>query len=208
MLGAERKGDTESKAGSRLWACQHTARHWSPTHEPWDHDQSWSRTPNRLSHPGAPGMCLFFKEVDFLTGTSAIPSVLFHLQLRDWAQGDCLLLSPSWVCRFVVRLAEAVWLREGALVSSLCSNLPPLSCVNVSMLVSQSSRVCFVFFFHLWIRIILIALNIHLLGFLEILTTVPVIYYVPSTITSVASPCSHTFILTRLLSPGNFVICT
>ena len=41
---------------SRLQApsCQHRARRGARTHGLWDHDLSWSRTLNRLSHPGAP----------------------------------------------------------------------------------------------------------------------------------------------------------
>ena len=34
--------------------CQHRARRGAQTHEPRDRDLSWSRTLNRLSHPGAP----------------------------------------------------------------------------------------------------------------------------------------------------------
>ena len=43
---------------SRLQAlsCQHRAWHGARTHEPQDHALSWSRTLNRLSHPGAPGI--------------------------------------------------------------------------------------------------------------------------------------------------------
>ena len=114
--GAEREGDTESEAGSKLWAVstepdagleltdreivtwaevgrstdwatqaplfvylfrerdskhigagkgerenpkksphgQHRAQRGARTHRPWDHDLSWSRPLNRLSHPGAP----------------------------------------------------------------------------------------------------------------------------------------------------------
>ena len=34
---------------------QHRAQRGARTHGLWDHDLSWSRTLNRLSHPGAPG---------------------------------------------------------------------------------------------------------------------------------------------------------
>ena len=41
---------------SRLQApsCQHRARRGARTHQPWDHDLSWSQMLNGLSHPGAP----------------------------------------------------------------------------------------------------------------------------------------------------------
>ena len=54
--GAEREGDTESEAGSRLWAlnCQHRAWREARIHKPGDNDLSWGRTRNQLSHPGAP----------------------------------------------------------------------------------------------------------------------------------------------------------
>ena len=56
---AEREGNTESKAGSRLQApsCQHRARCGVWTHKPWDHDLSQSQTLSQLSHPGAPTLC-------------------------------------------------------------------------------------------------------------------------------------------------------
>ena len=59
--GAERRGDTEPKAGSiQALSCQHRARRGARTHEPGDHDLSRSQTPDPLSHPGAP---LFFLTV-------------------------------------------------------------------------------------------------------------------------------------------------
>ena len=50
-------------ARSRLQSlsCQHRPWHGAPSHELWDHDLSWSRTPNWLSHPGAP--CFYFFNV-------------------------------------------------------------------------------------------------------------------------------------------------
>ena len=52
----QREGDTESEAGSRLWAlnCQHRARREARIHKPWDNDLSWGWTRNQLSHPGVP----------------------------------------------------------------------------------------------------------------------------------------------------------
>ena len=47
--GAERGGDTESEAGSRLRAIS-----TEPNVNQRDHDLSRSRTLNRLSYPGAP----------------------------------------------------------------------------------------------------------------------------------------------------------
>ena len=57
----EREGNTELKASSGLQAppCQHKARHRAQTHKLWDHDLSWSRMLNWLSHPGALEMKLF-----------------------------------------------------------------------------------------------------------------------------------------------------
>ena len=51
---AEREGDRESEAGSRLLASAQSLM-WGSNPQPWDHDQSWSRTLNQPSHPGAPG---------------------------------------------------------------------------------------------------------------------------------------------------------
>ena len=49
------------KIRSRLQALRHQPRDWrgARTHKPWDHDLSWSRTFNRLSHPGAPPLPFF-----------------------------------------------------------------------------------------------------------------------------------------------------
>ena len=61
--GSEREGDTESKAGYRLWAVstEPDGRTW--THGWWDHDLSRSRTLHRLSHPGAPAADCFICHV-------------------------------------------------------------------------------------------------------------------------------------------------
>ena len=50
--GAEREGDTEPEAGSRLRAISTDTG--AQTHGLRDHDLSQSPTLNRLSHPGAP----------------------------------------------------------------------------------------------------------------------------------------------------------
>ena len=50
--GAEREGDTESEAGSKLSAQSLICG--ARTHKPQVHDLSQSRTLNRLRHPGAP----------------------------------------------------------------------------------------------------------------------------------------------------------
>ena len=50
---------------SRLQAlsCQHRGRRGAWTHEPWDHDLSWSRMLTWLRHPGAPtGVVHFWGE--------------------------------------------------------------------------------------------------------------------------------------------------
>ena len=63
--------ESESKQGRgrergrhRIWSrlqapsCQHRAWCGAQTHKLWDHDLSWSRTLNQLSHPGAPPFLL------------------------------------------------------------------------------------------------------------------------------------------------------
>ena len=56
---AERKGD-------RIWSRLHAlsrqlrARCGARIHKPWDHNLSQSWTPNRISHPGAPYLLIFF----------------------------------------------------------------------------------------------------------------------------------------------------
>ena len=51
--GRER-GRHRIRSGLQAPSCQHRARRGARTHELWDRDPSRSRTPNRLSHPGAP----------------------------------------------------------------------------------------------------------------------------------------------------------
>ena len=53
MGGAER-GDTESKASSRLQAVSTDPDVGARMHEPQDHDLSRGRMLNQLSHPGTP----------------------------------------------------------------------------------------------------------------------------------------------------------
>ena len=67
--GAERRGDTESEAGSRLRAVgTGPDAGLEPTDQLRDHDLSQSRTLNRLSHPGAPLVIQFFKAKPILRG--------------------------------------------------------------------------------------------------------------------------------------------
>ena len=53
------QGRGRERGRHRIWSrlqapsCQHRARCWARTHQPWDHDLSQSQTLNRPSHPGA-----------------------------------------------------------------------------------------------------------------------------------------------------------
>ena len=52
--GVVREGDTESAAGSGLWAVSTEPDGGAQTHKPWEHDLSPRWMLNQLSHPGAP----------------------------------------------------------------------------------------------------------------------------------------------------------
>ena len=52
--GAEREGSHRIRSRLQALRCRDRARHGARTHEPWDHDLSWSQMVNWLSHPGAP----------------------------------------------------------------------------------------------------------------------------------------------------------
>ena len=56
------------RIGSRLQALSHQprARRGARTHGPRDRDLSWSRTLNRLSHPGAPKTYFKYKDINRL----------------------------------------------------------------------------------------------------------------------------------------------
>ena len=60
-LGAEREGDTEAEAGSRLWAVSTEPDVGLELTNREICDLSWSQTLNLLSHPGAP--VFFFKKI-------------------------------------------------------------------------------------------------------------------------------------------------
>ena len=66
----QREGDTESEAGSRIWAVS-TEPDVGLELKPWDHDLSRSRLLHRLSHPGTP--CIFNVS-------------LFHFSLFFWVR--------------------------------------------------------------------------------------------------------------------------
>ena len=72
-------------------SCQHRARHRALTHEPWDYDLSWSRTLNRLSHPGAPDNEYFKKSSIFCLQVGTLLSVNSHLKEAQWRWGICSL---------------------------------------------------------------------------------------------------------------------
>ena len=59
--GAERR--TEDLKQGPHWQQQAGCGAW--THEPWDHDLSWSWTFNQLSHPGAPLLNSILKNIFF-----------------------------------------------------------------------------------------------------------------------------------------------
>ena len=84
----ERERETECKQGrdrergshrirSRFQAphCQHRGWHGAWTHKPWDQNLSWSRTLNRLSHPGSSACFLFKASVCFGVTANAQSSV-------------------------------------------------------------------------------------------------------------------------------------
>ena len=77
--GAERERDTESKAGSRLWAVS-TEPYTGLELRPWDHDLSQSQMLNQLSHPGA--SVLFILERDREKGRHRIQSRLQALSCQ------------------------------------------------------------------------------------------------------------------------------
>ena len=52
-LEQERGRERERQKPKQAPGCQHRARCRAWTHEPWDHDLSWSWTLNRLRHQGA-----------------------------------------------------------------------------------------------------------------------------------------------------------
>ena len=61
--GAEREGDTESKAGSvQAPSCQHRTWHGAWTSKLWNHDLSRSQTLNQRSHPGTWMFIYFLRE--------------------------------------------------------------------------------------------------------------------------------------------------
>ena len=69
--GRNRERDRDK---DRIWSklqalsCQHRARCGARTHEPWDHDLSWSQTLHRLSHPGTLSVWLMISVQSMIPG--------------------------------------------------------------------------------------------------------------------------------------------
>ena len=96
--GAERWGDTESQAASRLSAVSRepgAAR----THEPWDHDLSGSGTINWLSHPGIPWDD-FFKHKIFVFEIYQLLSITFGINCDFLTWSDQVLFISCLFSRF------------------------------------------------------------------------------------------------------------
>ena len=60
--GRER-GRHRIRSSLQVPSCQHRAQNGAWTHEPWDHDLSWSQPLKQLSHPGSSNTHLFFKYI-------------------------------------------------------------------------------------------------------------------------------------------------
>ena len=95
--GAEKERETQKLKQLQAQSCQHRAQWGAQTHEPWDHDLSWSRMLNWLSHPGAPFVCFLNSTWVKSNGICLFLTDLFHLALypldllksnfllKDWA---------------------------------------------------------------------------------------------------------------------------
>ena len=83
---AEREGDTELEAGSRL-SCQHRARRRARTHGPQDHDLSRSQKLNRLSHPGATDLLFANVSMTFL--------LFFHVNIFHFKSLKIVLITHN-----------------------------------------------------------------------------------------------------------------
>ena len=91
--GSEREGDTESEAGSRLWAgSTEPDAGLELTNREIMHDLSQSRSLNRLSHPGAPKS--FFKKSKNLEGNWTL---ILHI-LFDTSTDFVWSVKKPWVC--------------------------------------------------------------------------------------------------------------
>ena len=129
--GAEREGDTES---DRLQALSHQPRAWcrARTHGPQDRDLSWSRTLNRLSHPGAPWGFLLRKDAvhvkcffciywqDHLVLILSSVNVMYHV---DWfANIEPALQSRNESHLIMVILFIYCWIRFASTLSRISAS--------------------------------------------------------------------------------------
>ena len=78
-VGGRERGRHRIPSRLQALSCQHGARCGARTHRPWDHDLSWSRTLNRLSHPGAPSL---FSNVAEMSVPPLLPSE-FQLVIKN-----------------------------------------------------------------------------------------------------------------------------
>ena len=81
--GGSERGRHRIRNRLQALSCQPRARRGARTHGPRDHDLGRSRTPNRLSHPGAPSShsfdthpCLIFSLQTFMSSHSALRNTL------------------------------------------------------------------------------------------------------------------------------------
>ena len=121
-------------------SCQHRARRRAWTHEPWDHDLSWSQTLNQLSHPGAPKSDYFNKRKEqmfTMPRLGSLPSQYAHC----WHTG-----APLWVSSTFLEMGSTV---SGAPCLSpglkWCSNFFQNWFVAAAEEITEMS--CFLFFF-------------------------------------------------------------
>ena len=88
---------------SRLQApsCQHRDQCRAHTHEPWDHDLSWSRTLNWLSHPGSQRAPTFFDLSDSTLTVIEITKEMGEEYLCSTKESQKFHLSGNWVAQWV-----------------------------------------------------------------------------------------------------------
>ena len=96
---------------SRLQAlsCQHRARRGAQTHKLWDHDLSWSRTLNRLSHPGTPIPILQIKKSRWTGAPGWLSWLSVRLQLRSWSRGSWVWAPHQALC-WQLRAWRLLWI--------------------------------------------------------------------------------------------------
>ena len=85
----EGQRERETQSTKQAPGCQHRAQPRARTHGAWDHDLSWSQMLNRLSYPGALGICFYIQITQYL--------VIWLMKKRNTGNQKASIISVTFI---------------------------------------------------------------------------------------------------------------